>query len=215
MPASDLDSDPMELPPILYTEPVQMVETWSSQPSTESGSSFVPPASGDLLALLSEVDVNPYSEELRKEAKRLECISDAAVARRILANYRAQARVDGFCWLSPLKPTKTGGYIQVSAEGANKFATLQELMVWAADMDLEPAQQASHLCCQPACTVETHIVPESAEENNHRKNCRVHVDCPHCTRKIVICVHNPLCIKYCPGFATWEDFLRDGVCARV
>jgi hypothetical protein len=39
---------------------------------------------------------------------------------------------DGFCEISHLVPTKDGGYAQVSFGGANKFTTLQEVVLWAA-----------------------------------------------------------------------------------
>lgn len=114
----------------------------------------------------------------------------------------------GFCSLSTLKPTKAGGYIQVSAQGANHFAMLQEVCLWARGInvsgldDIRSAlmrgldSQISHLCDQPACTLPEHVILESAVENNSRKNCGRVIPCPHegCPKFIQTCVHSPRCI---------------------
>lgn len=184
----------------------------SPLPSTDSGSSFRVPSSG--FPLLSE-DRDLSANEVLKESLRLQCINDASLANDIVQKYSHGATVDGFCRLSSLAPTKVGGYIQVSHNGANKFATLEEVMIWAGGRDLPGGQQASHRCCRPSCTIVSHVIPESAEVNNRRKNCLVFGDCHHCSLKILVCSHDPCCIKYSPGFTSWEDFLQNGVCGRV
>ena len=63
------------------------------------------------------------------EAKRLEFMASPATAQRYLDTLTFQ--VDGWCRLSTLAPTKEGGYVQVSHGGANKFAVLQEVALWA------------------------------------------------------------------------------------
>jgi hypothetical protein len=118
----------------------------------------------------------------------------------------------GFCWESTLSPSKEGGYIQLSSGGANKFCTLGEMLVWAAGLRLEGGDQVSHRCHHPKCTLPSHICSESAALNNGRKGCIVWVDCPHgCSEKILACPHIPGCIRYVPGYESWEEFLANGV----
>ena len=209
--SSDSDPGSVELPPPLVEEREFM--DWSSLDSQDVGSSFAPPPSHGGPALSEDAVTD--RRELVVEGARLQCINDTLFAQRIVSRYRSSARQEGFCWLSPLQPSKEGGYIQVSESGANKFATLQEVMIWAGGRDLRHGEQASHLCCHPTCTVTSHVVPETAEENNRRKNCAVYGGCTHCSKMVLVCSHSPECIKFCPGFASWEGFLREGVCGRV
>jgi hypothetical protein len=55
---------------------------------------------------------------------------------------------------------------------------------------------------------------ETAVRNNGRKNCIVYVDCPHgdegCGLKLIVCEHDPICIKHAEGYETWEEFLELG-----
>lgn len=119
----------------------------------------------------------------------------------------------GFCKITSLKPSKEGGYVQLSHGGANKFAVLQEVLLWAGGVTLEDGedQQCSHLCENPLCTLPEHVWRESTKKNNNRKGCVVWWDCPHCEKKIKICQHEPSCIKFVPGFKSWEDFLQNGL----
>lgn len=200
------NSDSENLPPL------KRLREWSPLPSSDIGSSFKLPSSpAQFLSQDDDLDAN----EVRKEGKRLQCINDRKIAESIVRNYAAGAKEDGFCRLSLMKPSKTGGYIQVSDGGANKFATLQEVLIWAGGRDLTGGAQASHLCRRPNCTVIEHIIPESAEENNARKNCVVFGNCHHCSKKVLVCQHSPTCIRFCPGFASWGDFVRDGVCGKL
>lgn len=101
--------------------------------------------------------------------------------------------------------------MQLSWGGANKFAVLQEVLLWARGVTLEEkGNQCSHLCGNPLCTLPEHVWPESAQKNNSRKGCSVWVNCPHCVLKIFICSHVPACIKSVPGFTSWDDFLENG-----
>ncbi len=141
---------------------------------------------------------------------RARCKSDPSLCRKILEGL--DYREDGFCKLSTLKPSKEGGYVQVSWGGANKFCVLQELVLWSKGVTREVAgDQCSHLCGKPFCL--EHVCLESAVANNSRKGCVVWWPCPHagCAKKILICQHSPLCIKYVPDFKSWEDFLERGV----
>jgi hypothetical protein len=114
-----------------------------------------------------------------------------------------------------LKPSKEGGYIQLSWEGANKFAVLQEVVLWAGGGFLGDGEQCSHLCGNPAYMTPGHVVAESELENQRRKGCPVWVDCPHCALKINCCNHTsglrPKCIKYCAGFADTNAFGQSGL----
>jgi hypothetical protein len=138
-------------------------------------------------------------------------MNDAAEAQRAIA--RLETVQDGFCALSTLQPSKEGGYIQLSYQGANKFAVLQEVLVWANGAQVSYGDHASHLCDKPACVVREHVVVESPAVNNSRKNCGVIVKCPHgdCEKFISTCQHVPRCIFYVPGFESWEDLLVRGL----
>jgi hypothetical protein len=123
------------------------------------------------------------------------------------------AETKGFCVLSPKQPTKTGGYVQVSGWGGNKFASLQQVCAWAGGLDLglDQGSQCSHRCNEPRCLIWEHICVESTEDNNRRKGCLVVVQCKHCDKYYLVCPHSPSCIKFVPGFKSWEDFLANGV----
>jgi hypothetical protein len=120
---------------------------------------------------------------------------------------------NGYCYESTLMPSKDGGYVQISSAGANKFATLGEMLLWASGRYLHGGLQISHRCNHPKCTIPAHVCLEDAKANNGRKGCMVWVHCPHedCHLKIVVCPHRPLCIKYCSDYETWEEFLEIGV----
>lgn len=113
-----------------------------------------------------------------------------------------------------LKPTKENGYAQVSWGGANKFCVVEELLLWAGGViKNDQGDQCSHLCCKTLCLEVGHVCVESALLNNLRKGCAVWIDCPHkgCSKKILVCFHEPKCIKFCPGFLSWEDFMENGI----
>jgi hypothetical protein len=116
----------------------------------------------------------------------------------------------GWCRCNGHARNKEDGYIQVSWGGANKFCVLEELLLWAGGVMKIRGDHCSHLCHEPSCMCPEHICAESAQKNNERKGCLVWVDCPHCTRKLVLCKHVPSCIKFVPGFQDWSDFLENG-----
>jgi hypothetical protein len=139
------------------------------------------------------------------------CRGDANLCKKILLGLDVEE--SGFCKLCKLKPSKEGGYIQISYGGANKFAVLQEVLLWAGGVTLEDGedQQCSHLCGNPRCTLPEHVFRESTKKNNNRKGCVVWWDCPHCEKKIQICQHEPSCVKFVPGFKSWDEFLDNGI----
>lgn len=137
------------------------------------------------------------------------CKNDPELCKQILNSLAS--KTDGWCELCSLAPTKVGGYVQLSYGGANKFAMLQELVLWGAGTIKGDGDHCSHLCCKPLCKIVGHVCSEDPLENNQRKGCVVWVQCPHCTLAILVCPHEPKCIKYRPGFGSWDDFLANGV----
>lgn len=148
-----------------------------------------------------------------------------ALAKRIVRGLTTFRR--GWCVLTTLIPTKTDGYVQLSYDGANHFATLGEVLCWAKG-EAKPAHDGnpngpdpidvSHRCHEPKCTVESHVCLETKALNNSRKGCRVRVPCvPTCTacggsRDIFICTHTPACIAHVPGYASLDDYYMRGIC---
>lgn len=61
----------------------------------------------------------------------------AAFSRTILSELEAKAEgagkihTEGWCTLLDYETTKKDGYVQLSRDGANKFATLQEVLLWS------------------------------------------------------------------------------------
>lgn len=123
------------------------------------------------------------------------------------------ARV-GWCQVVSNVDNKSGGgYVQPSYWGVNHIALLHRISLWADGKDLQPGQEASHLCGNTHCKTTGHIAAEDATANNARKNCLVWMVCPcEVGQKLLLCTHVPPCIKYCAGFESQEQFLRLGVC---
>jgi hypothetical protein len=170
----------------------------------------------------SSTGVGPSSDDLstggdeatlrvsRSEVVRLQFSSNPAMAQEFLEELPVTKA--GVCLESTLKPSKEGGYVQLSFGGANKFCTLGEMLGWAAGKSLSGDLQISHRCNRPKCTIPSHICLECPPCNNGRKNCLVLVDCPHdgCQLKILVCPHTPSCITDVEGYETWEEFLEWG-----
>jgi hypothetical protein len=143
--------------------------------------------------------------------------SDPDAAQACLASLKFEMK--GWCWCCLLKPSKEGGYVQISWEGANKFAVLQEVVLWARGGFLGDGEQCSHLCGNPLCMTPGHVIAESELENQRRKGCVAWVECPHCALKINCCCHGVFprsfprskCIKYCAGFADADAFRQSGL----
>lgn len=172
------------------------IDAISSRPSTSS--------SNDQKAMTA------FDRQLGIEATRLRFAADPSLARACLRALPIE--IQGWCQICTMKPSKDGGYIQVSAGGANKFATLQEVVLWAKGISLYPGEQCSHLCARPTCVGLDHIIAESERENQRRKGCVVWVDCPHCALKISACVHGDVkCIKYSDGYSDAASFGAAGL----
>lgn len=181
--------------------------------SSQNDSDYVPFSSPKSMTD-DEATLRGFDKEMLIEATRLRLSASPAEAQELLSGL--DYREDGWCRLCVLAPSKAGGYIQVSWRGANKFAVLQEVVLWARGRGLDPGEQASHLCGNPACFSLTHIIAESEVKNQNRKGCCVWVDCPHCALKIRVCPHSGgddenLCIKYCNGYADSGAFAAAGL----
>lgn len=216
-----LTSDPMEyssptLPPAPAMMFASLMALTQDLSETESGSDYIlQPTSGRHSSDLPDDYQRmllPSRQEIVRDALQL----DRQRARALLQGLPV-LRQEGWCMLVSLVPTKGSGYVQLSLDGANKFAMLQQVVLWAQEERLEEGQQASHRCHQPLCKVEGHITPESISANNARKGCLVWIDSPHCPsgKKILLCQHDPCCIKYVPGWNSMEKFIEGGVCSRV
>lgn len=105
------------------------------------------------------------------------------LAAYVLGKYDDKSVQDGWCSRVQAKPTKAGGYLQVSYWGANKFAVLHRVVLWAGGEVLGPGDHASHLCGRTDCKTVGHITPETPAENNSRKGCLGWIDCPCGSRK--------------------------------
>jgi len=147
--------------------------------------------------------------------------SRSALSGKTLAQHivnRLRVETVGWCRLSVLEASKKGGYIQLSYSGQNKFAALQDCLLWARGLVKGAGEQASHLCDQPRCAIVDHIHPESPADNNARKGCLGHVKCsPYCSRcggrkNISVCPHRPECVRFCEGYSSQHDFLGNGIC---
>lgn len=153
----------------------------------------------------------------RKDILRLGMSSGDPSMARIVLDRLPIEKVSGWCKEVSLVPSKEGGYIQVSWSGVNKFAVLQEVVLWAQGQEkANPNDHVSHLCANPRCKTVGHMVVESAGDNNRRKNCRVHIQCTHCGLRILICPHSPLCIKHGGSrFVDMDDFVNGGgICSK-
>lgn len=182
-------------------------------PSSQNDIDYFPELSETFSSERSSFDeptMRLNDKQIVAESVRLRLSSDPVEARNLVDSL--PFRSEGWCRLCTLKPSKEGGYIQVSWQGANKFATLQEVVLWASGCALRPGEQCSHRCCQPACLNLGHVVAESELENQRRKGCLVWVDCRHCALKILVCVHGgQKCIQYCEGYVDSEAFEAAGV----
>lgn len=121
---------------------------------------------------------------------------------RICAPQVQNAITDGWCVWVYRKDNKPGdwGYIQISANGSNHFALLQEVVLLADGHSSLERDICLHLCHHSNCANSTNIITEPAVDNECRKHCWVHVPCGHCPKQILICPHSPPCIKFVPGF---------------
>lgn len=154
------------------------------------------------------------SAEEKRRLQQETCATDPTYARAILDRIGVRER-EGWCVLVDRQPTKDKGYVQLSTQGANHFAVLQEVVLWAQGEVKGQGEQCSHLCHQPLCKTVGHVTPESVAANNARKGCLVWIRCPHCPdMKILVCRHEPTCIRFVEGYSDMSDFIARGVCGR-
>lgn len=165
--------------------------------------------SQDPLHMADEKVTTSEVNSLKVNQMRIECQAKPEMARGILS--KLPTKQDGFCRLAQLAPSKEGGYVQVSHGGANKFAILQEVLLWSKGQQAQADQHISHLCDKPTCVIPEHVCVETPKVNNSRKNCGMIIDCAHCDKKYVACKHEPKCIGFVGGFGSWEEFLERGV----
>ena len=157
--------------------------------------------------------LRPAQQPLTAGSIQREWFSTAPIrALEYLETVIDEARSVGYCQEIRMVPSKRAGYVQLSWGGANKFCTLGDMLGWARGIHPGEGMQVSHRCHNPRCMLPSHITIETPIQNNARKGCLVWVDCPHsCEDRILVCSHLPSCIKFVPGFETWEDFIRWGV----
>jgi hypothetical protein len=139
----------------------------------------------------SNSEASPPSSPAKKKARSM--LSDVNERRRVLDGELSRADRSSSCWLSHLKPN-TKGYCQPSMNG-RKVITLHVLSYMHYKGELSKGMQVSHLCGHRNCFNPEHLVLETAQVNNQRKGCLVWVMCPDCNRVIVVCPHNPQCVK--------------------
>jgi len=117
--------------------------------------------------------------------------------------------------------------------GANKFATLQEVLLWSKGIVRPPGLltqhpeggettqevfEASHLCHHPRCMIADHICLEHRDDNQQRKGCVPWVECSDSCRScggkkvIMLCPHSPRCIKWIATYPSQEALEANGIC---
>lgn len=180
------------------------LEQWQASSLDDPGTSFQSTASDHTVSSAERGD-----ETIKKiELMRLQLERVPEQAQALLDSLATEQ--EGFCRLSKLKPTKEGGYIQLSWKGANKFAILQEVMLWAKGMYCPYGMHISHLCDNPRCVIKEHVIIETPQQNNSRKNCGQTIQCAHCDKLYLACKHSPPCITFVEKFGTWDEFLEQG-----
>lgn len=101
---------------------------------------------------------------------------------------------DDDCWVSGQKPNKSGGYIQGSYDGQNKFALMHVVAFWSTGFPDREGTDVSHLCCNAACFNPMHVCLEDTKVNQTRKGCLgIIVDTNGDAFKY--CKHEPMCLK--------------------
>jgi len=97
------------------------------------------------------------------------------------------------CMLSTKAPSKKGGYVQTKPMIDDKQVplTLNKLVVIKKYGRIpRKGEDASHLCHEPKCLNEEHIVLEDASTNQRRKGCLGYMLCPVCKGIINVCPHD-------------------------
>lgn len=76
------------------------------------------------------------------------------------------------CWETSLAPSKSGGYVQGSHKGVNKFMTMNKVAAFASPAHgYVEGHEASHLCHNRKCFNPAHVVFEPKSNNLARIKC--------------------------------------------
>lgn len=230
--------DPMQWQPETGEEasasPVAAPESQASGFSSGRGEDSTATFSVDSQGLQALTGSEPFTDDSQQTTasalrREMSPVGRGEAARSKLFDWSTQAAYDyltnvlqapsrshreGYCILSDMKPSKAGGYIQISFEGANKLMELQHFLLYFQGEDIDVANalgreqnppatyHASHRCNNRTCTVPEHVCIESAQLNNARKGCLVWFKCTGhagCDKWFLVCPHDPVCIKPIPG----------------
>lgn len=196
-PSSGMDDAPLEIVASLPERPSWLTTLGTPTPSQAEN-------------MVKQVTDNAS----RVQRARYLCMTYPRLATHVLDSQSA-AR-DGWCRLSRLASNQKG-YVQLSIWGANKFALAHHVICWASGQSVEgEGMDGSHLCPNTKCLSIGHCTPEPTTDNQGRKNCARWAWCHcGCGKAILICRHEPPCIKYASGYSSWEDFLANGLCAKL
>jgi hypothetical protein len=129
-------------------------------------------------------------------------------ARAQFKKLRAKATVNGRKCVIPKRQPRVDGYVRWTIppgavaeafsdlaaderpQGEQSFYTHQ--LAYYAEHGTIPKRNEmhlSHLCGDARCMNPDHLVVETPEENNSRKNCPVQVECTHCHQITPACNH--------------------------
>lgn len=75
------------------------------------------------------------------------------------------------------------------------FVATQVVLAYNGRFAANKTDEASHLCHRRACLNIDHLVWESRQANEARKNCVGRVFCRECHQWLQLCTHEPKCIK--------------------
>lgn len=212
-PSTDIPSDPLSELSLSEADKIsgsQQGDEEAMIKSEERGYSRTFSSAAQLRAALSQ------TESTRSSNSSKSALSSKLLAQRILQSLKTEDV--GRCKLSILAASKSQGYVQLSWASQNKFAVLQDVLLWARGLTKGLGQQMSHLCHRPKCTLPEHVCAESVEDNNARKGCVVHMPCLefcgrcHGKKSVWYCCHVPPCILEHDEYASQDDFLTNGIC---
>lgn len=127
-------------------------------------------------------------------------LSDQVVVarwREFSIRHRLDQLAPDVCWLHPLVPTKPNGYAQVFIAGLRSKPLLHHLayrikmIQQAAQWQLVPHYDVSHLCGNERCINPNHLHYEPSVINQRRKGCKgsILVECDHChsKKRVILC----------------------------
>jgi len=140
-----------------------------------------------------------------------------ATAKRILEAEQPHIQVQGWCRLLKRKCSNKPndqGYVPLTVQNTSGGTThtllhhVVQVAGGASHLVANASLDTSHLCENRRCTVFEHLHSESPVANNRRKNCAAWVDCPTCPVPLVVCRHDPVCIRYHERYANMEALVE-------